>query len=260
MYKVRIDSFEGPFDLLVYLLENAKMNIYDIKVAEITNQYVDYLREMDSLDVEVGSEFIVLAATLIKLKARMLLPRSAGADEEGLTEDPRAELATRLAEYLKAKKAAAALQKCEEGMIGIYEKPGEDISEYLANPLEIIKTDEDKLIKAFRAFIERKKNISDVERRYVKVKPQGVSVDERIEYISDILNKRFRHSTGVDFTDLIPDRADKADITLSFISLLEMIRERELDASQDCLYGNIRVHKCDKNFRKNKNAEVENDV
>ena len=75
MYKVRIDKFEGPFDLLIYLLENARMDIYDIKVAEITEQYIGYLKEMESLNIEVDTEFIVLAAILIRLKSRMLLPR-----------------------------------------------------------------------------------------------------------------------------------------------------------------------------------------
>ena len=92
MYKVRIDKFEGPFDLLVYLIQNAKMDIYDIRVAEITEQYIGYLKEMGELNVEVSSEFIVLAAVLIRLKSHMLLPRVNDAGEVIIDEDPRMEL------------------------------------------------------------------------------------------------------------------------------------------------------------------------
>ena len=111
MYKVRIDQFEGPFDLLLYLLENARMDIYDIRVTEITEQYIGYLKEMDELNVEVGSEFIVLAAALIRLKSRMLLPRVTEVDEMIVEEDPRTELAERLTEYLQTKKIAEMLQR-----------------------------------------------------------------------------------------------------------------------------------------------------
>ena len=112
MYKVRIDQFEGPFDLLLYLLENARMDIYDIRVTEITEQYIGYLKEMDELNVEVGSEFIVLAAALIRLKSRMLLPRVTEVDEMIVEEDPRTELAERLTEYLQTKKS---LRCCSAG-------------------------------------------------------------------------------------------------------------------------------------------------
>ena len=110
MYKVRIDKFEGPFDLLIYLLENARMDIYDIKVAEITEQYIGYLKEMEELNVEVDTEFIVLAAVLIRLKSRMLLPRINEAGEIEIVEDPRIELRGRLLDYMRIKKAAELLK------------------------------------------------------------------------------------------------------------------------------------------------------
>ena len=118
MYKVRIDQFEGPFDLLLYLLENARMDIYDIRVTEITEQYIGYLKEMDELNVEVGSEFIVLAAALIRLKSRMLLPRVTEVDEMIVEDDPRTELAERLTEYIQTKKIAEMLQRREKEDIG----------------------------------------------------------------------------------------------------------------------------------------------
>lgn len=164
MYKVKIDSFEGPFDLLIYLLQTAKMDIYNIRISEITNQYIRYLDEMEELDIEVGTEFILLAAILIKLKARMLLPRESYDDEISTEEDPEIELVSRLSEYMKVKRIAEFLQECEKAGLGIFEKAGEDISIYLDNPEEVLKTSEEKFIEAFFAFLERKKRLADVKK------------------------------------------------------------------------------------------------
>ena len=157
MYKVRIDKFEGPFDLLVYLLENARMDIYDIKVAEITEQYIAYLKEMDELNVEVDTEFIVLAAVLIRLKSHMLLPRVTEAGEIMIEEDPREELKGRLLEYVRTKKIAEMLAEQEEYNLAIHEKPAEDMSEYLENPEEILYATEEQMVNAFILFLTRKK-------------------------------------------------------------------------------------------------------
>ena len=99
MYKVKLKSFEGPFDLLVYLIENAEMSIYDIKISEITNQYLAYLKEMEERDVALASEFMVLASSLIEIKSKMILPRATEDGQEIVGEDPRTELVARLLEY-----------------------------------------------------------------------------------------------------------------------------------------------------------------
>ena len=109
-YKVKIDQFEGPFDLLVYLIETSEMNIYDIQVAAITRQYMDYIQEMQRLDVEVATEFMVLAAVLIEIKSKMLLPRIKPEGVAGGEGDPREELVERILEYKRFKRAAALLR------------------------------------------------------------------------------------------------------------------------------------------------------
>ena len=167
MYKVRIEKFEGPFDLLIYLLENAKMDIYDIKVAEITEQYIAYLKEMEDLNIEVETEFIVLAAVLIRLKSHMLLPRvSDNPDEDVIVEDPRLELTARLLDYKRTKKTAEILQELEEYNLAIHEKPAEDLSQYVGEPDEILKASDEQLVNAFILFLTRKKKIEEVQRRY----------------------------------------------------------------------------------------------
>lgn len=244
MYKVRIDKFEGPFDLLVYLLENAKMDIYDIKVAEITEQYIAYLKEMEELDVEVASEFIVLAAVLIRLKSHMLLPRMTDAGEIMIEEDPRTELAGRLIEYVKTKKIAEMLQKREEYNLAIFEKPAEDMSKYIDNPDEFLVATEEQMVSAFILFLTKKKKIEEVTKRYQRVRGQRESIEVRIKNMSKILERKFKEGNGrVPFSELLPEGADRYDMAVSFMSLLAMIKNQECDANQDKTYGEITVVK-----------------
>ena len=242
MYKVRIDQFEGPFDLLVYLLENARMDIYDIKVSEITEQYIAYLKEMEELDVEVAGEFIVLAAMLIRMKSHMLLPRMTDTGELMIEEDPRTELAGRLAEYIKTKKIAEMLQAREEYNLAIHEKPAEDMSKYIDNPDEILMASEEQMVSAFMLFLTKKKKVEEVTKRYQRVRRQKESLENRIKYMTETLERKFKAGNGrVPFTELLPDDADRYDMTISFMSLLAMIKNQECDAEQPKLYGDITV-------------------
>lgn len=242
MYKVRIDQFEGPFDLLVYLLENARMDIYDIKVSEITEQYIAYLKEMEDLDIEVASEFIVLAAVLIRLKSHMLLPRMSDTGEIMIEEDPRAELAGRLAEYVKTKKIAEMLQQREELNLAIHEKPAEDMSKYTGNPDEILHATEDQMVSAFMLFLTKKKKVEEVTKRYQRVRRQKESIENRIKHMSETLERKFAAGQGrIPFTELLPEEADRYDVTLSFMSLLAMIKNQECDAEQKENFGDITV-------------------
>ncbi len=242
MYKVKIDKFEGPFDLLVYLLENARMDIYDIKVAEITEQYIDYLREMESLDMEVDTEFIVLAAILIRLKSRMLLPRMTETGEVLIEEDPREELRGRLLEYMKIKKAAELLSGLEEYNLAIHEKPAEDMSSYLNEPDEILHATEDQMVNAFILFLTRRKKVEEVSRRYQRVRRRKETIEARIEYMTERLESKLLAGNGsVPFAELLPEEADRYDVTLSFMSLLSMIKNQGYDAEQKENFGEIIV-------------------
>jgi len=242
LYKVRIDKFEGPFDLLVYLLENARMDIYDIKVAEITEQYIDYLKEMDDLNIEVDTEFIVLAAVLIRLKSHMLLPRMNEEGELEIIEDPRLELQGRLLEYMRTKKAAEFLQAAEEYNLAIHEKPAEDMSGYMENPDEILRASDEQLVNAFILFLTRKKKVEEVEKRYQRVRRRKESIEARIMDMTLVLGQKLRPGvSGVSFTELLPEEPDRYDITLSFMSLLSMIKNMEYDAEQKENFGEITI-------------------
>ena len=244
MYKVRIDKFEGPFDLLIYLLENARMDIYDIKVAEITEQYIGYLKEMEDLNVEVDTEFIVLAAVLIRLKSRMLLPRINEAGEIEIVEDPRLELRGRLIDYLRIKRAAELLMAAEEYNLAVHEKPAEDMSEYLDNPDEILQVSDDQMVNAFIMFLTRRKKVEEVTRRYSRIRRRKETIESRIIEMTELLERKLIEGNGkVLFNELLPEKPDRFDVTLSFMSLLSMIKNQGYDAEQTDIFVDIKVIK-----------------
>ena len=243
-YKVRLDVFEGPFDLLVYLIESARMSIYDIKVSEITSQYIAYLEEMQQMNVAVSSEFMVLAAELIDIKSKMLLPRTVSEDGEMTAEDPRTDLVARILEYKKFKAASEILREGELANFHIYEKPQEDISEYTESPDEYLKLDIDQFVNAFNAFLARKKKIEEIRQRYERIERQKISAEHRMEFIRDLFKKD--PTKHVPFGDLVQDKSDRYDIALSFSSLLEMIKQSKLLADQKRIYGEIMVSATDK--------------
>lgn len=243
MYRVHIDKFEGPFDLLVYLIENAKMDIYDIEVAKITEQYIDYLKEMEELDVEVASEFIVLAAVLIRLKSHMLLPRVNDIGEEIMMEDPRTELVSRLADYIQIKSIAEMLASREEEATSIHTKPAEDLSQYLNNPDEILAGSEETLVKAFLLFLQKKQKVKEVKERYQRVRSSRETLEMRIQEMVNLIELRFQTQDSFDFSELLPLKPAKSDISISFMSLLSLIKNQVVDAVQEENFGNIIISK-----------------
>ena len=238
-YKVKLQSFEGPFDLLVYLIENAQMSIYDIEISSITGQYLDYIKAMEEMDIAVSAEFMVLAASLIEIKSKMILPRISEAGEEIIEEDPRAELVMRLLEYKRFKKAAEILRTQEENALNVYEKPQEDISRYLNQPDEYLSLDLAHFAGAFNAFIQRKHRIEAVRKHYTRIERERASVESRISHIANSLRKKIGQVFS--FKDLIPNKKDRYDVVITFISLLEMAKERVVKLKQEVTYGNIEV-------------------
>lgn len=241
-YKVKLDVFEGPFDLLVYLIENAQMNIYDIQVAEITDQYLEYLSEMKKLDVAVATEFMVLASELIEIKSKLLIPRISLETGEVEDEDPRAELVERILEYKRFKKAAEVLQNAEEAGLLIYEKPKEDISEYLDNPDEFFHMDINQFVNAFNLFLHKKHKIAEVKKRYQRIEREKISIEQRIAYIKDFFMGAVKRKK-VTFSELINDKPDKYNKVVTFASLLEMAKSKFVTFEQEELYGEITVIK-----------------
>ena len=241
-YRVRTKIFEGPFDLLVYLIEHARMSIYDIRISEITAQYFKYINEMREADVNLASEFMVLAAQLLEIKSKMLLPRTA-IDEEGETvyEDPRTELVAKLAEYKKYKAASEMLEERREYAAASLEKPQEDLSEYTGEPDEYLILDEAKFRTAFEEFLERKKKLDEIRAHHIRTEKQRITTEARIAGIRNFFHA-LPEGQRANFNELVQDKGSKYDISVTFASVLEMMKERKLDAEQKRLFGDIEVY------------------
>jgi segregation and condensation protein A len=252
-YKVKLNNFEGPFDLLCYLIENAEMNIYDIRVSQITNQYLSYREGMQLRDPALGGEFMVLAAALIELKSKMLLPRAAEAGGAG-DEDPRSELVMKLLEYRKFESAAAFLMEREERAGFLFEKPGEDLQPYTNEPDEYLRMDPVRFARAFRLFLNKKQRVDEMRNLYARAEEQRETMETRISFIKGLFT--FKNAVKLRFRELLKTPNDRFERVLTFVSLLEMIRNRSISARQNGNFAEITVELCEKEAL---NAEQKHD-
>lgn len=239
MYKVKLQSFEGPFDLLVYLIENAEMSIYDIKISEITTQYLAYIKAVEERDVALAAEFMVLASSLIEIKSKMILPRMTEDGQALVEEDPRTELVARLVEYKQFKEIAEMLEQREERSFNIFEKPQEDISQYLDNPDEYLSLGLKDFASAFSLFIQKKQRVEAVRKHYTRIERERASMEKRISSILKAV--RMKIGQVFSFKEFIQDKKDRYDVVVTFMSLLEMAKARAVKVEQHVTYGDIEV-------------------
>ncbi len=246
-YRVKLNVFEGPFDLLVYLIEHARMSIYDIQVSEITTQYIDYVKEMKEADVTLSSEFMVLAAELLEIKSKMLLPRTV-MDEVGseVYEDPRTELVAKLQEYKRFKSISAMLEERAADAAAALEKPQEDLAEFTGEPDEYLLLDTEQFRAAFELFLQRKKRMEELREHHIRTEKERITTEVRMAGIREFFKAEGLRET--DFRRLVPNIEDKYDISVTFSSVLEMMKERTLDAEQKKLFGDILVKATDQLF------------
>lgn len=244
---MKLNVFEGPFDLLVYLIEHARMSIYDIQVSEITTQYIDYVKEMKEADVTLSSEFMVLAAELLEIKSKMLLPRTV-MDEAGseVYEDPRTELVAKLQEYKRFKSISAMLEERAADAAAALEKPQEDLAEFTGEPDEYLLLDTEQFRAAFELFLQRKKRMEELREHHIRTEKERITTEVRMAGIREFFKAEGLRET--DFRRLVPNIEDKYDISVTFSSVLEMMKERTLDAEQKKLFGDILVKATDQLF------------
>jgi segregation and condensation protein A len=219
-YQVRLSQFEGPLDLLLHLIRRDKINIYDIPISHITQEYLAYIEIMQELELEVAGEFFVMAATLMRIKAQMLLPRHE--ELEGEEEDPRDELVRNLLEYKKFKEAAEHFSAMEQDRRKVFPRPtaGLGVAEESEHPIEVTVFD---LVGAFRKVLEDlKKNVS------YRVARESVTLEEKLH----IIRARLKASSEILFTELFESEFNKMDIIVTFLAILELMRLGELVARQ----------------------------
>src|SRR5262245_17374685 len=233
---IRLENFEGPLDLLLHLIKKNELNIYDIPIALITSQYLDTVQLMQELNLDVAGEFLVMAATLIHIKSKMLLPRpETAAGVEGEDEDPRDALVRRLLEHQKFKAAAGLLHEREQVRAAQWQRPDQVVAGIAGEELEPeLEVDLFSLLTAFQAVVERAKL-----RPKVLLPPEQISVEARIEQLLD----RLSETQACGFEDLFADANDRAGLIVTFLALLEMIRLKLVRVFQSGSFGPIRVYK-----------------
>jgi len=235
-FSVRLDRFEGPLDLLLHLIKKHELNIHDIPIALITAQYLETIELMQELNLDLAGEFLVMAATLIHIKSKMLLPRpETAAGDEDIAEDPRDALVRRLLEHQKFKAAAGLLHEREQLRAAQWLRPDERVAAIAGDEYEPeLEVDLFSLLSAFRGVVERAKH-----RPKVLLPPEQVSMEARIEQ----LLARLSETVACGFDDLFADAADRAGLIVTFLALLEMIRLKLVRVFQSGPFGPIRVYK-----------------
>jgi segregation and condensation protein A len=218
VYRVTLSEFEGPLDLLLFFIKRDELDIYDIPISRITKEFLEYLHFMDQLDLEVAGDFIVMAAELMQIKVKMLLPREAGEEEEA---DPRADLVRRLLEYKRYKEASAVLSSLEDESHKLYYRQG-----FHSDPKHVTLEDQEESLKNITVFnlIAAFKKVLDSQPRriYHDVEFLNVTVDEQMSYIADVLRVREK----VTFFELVAHMAEKIRIIVTIIAILEMMKNR----------------------------------
>ena len=227
---IKIPVFEGPFDLLLHLIRENKLDIYDIPISVITSQYLEYIEIMKELNLEIAGDFLVMAATLIQIKSRMLLPpdEEAAAEEQ---EDPRLDLVQRLLDYQKYKEAASDLRTKEEEWMRIFHKEplaeeGEEEGELYLFDLSLFD-----LLDAFKKILDK------APPEIVSITRETLTVKDRISMIMEIIEGK----EAVRFEDLFRDGISRVQLIITFVSLLELIRLGLARVYQEKQFGNIWV-------------------
>lgn len=231
-YKFEINNFEGPMDLLLHLIKKSEVDICDISILDITKQYMDYINLMESLNLNIASEYLVMAAELIEIKSSILLPKKQVEIEDDYEDDPRENLINRLIEYEKYKKISELLKEYEQDRKKIHIKSPSDLMQYTTQDKSVQETfDMNDLMNAFNKVLERKELDKPLN---TKITNKEYSVSERSIEIKKILTQKKK----IEFTDLF-DVVRKDYIVVTFLAILNMARHNELKIIQENNFDNI---------------------
>lgn len=245
---VKLNVFEGPLDLLLHLIEKNKVNIYDIPIVTITEQYLEYVNNMEEEDLDVMSEFLVMAATLIKIKSRMLLPKDEETEED--EEDPREELVRRLLEYKMYKYAAGELKDLElEGNKAFFKKatiPAEvkNVKQDV-DPYELIsKADIDlqKLNEIFKSVMRKQVDkVDPIRSKFKEIEREEISLEEKMAEVRE----QVRGLEGINFRTLLEMQASKMNVIVTFLAILELMKIGAITIKQEEIFGEIVIDSLD---------------
>ncbi|RME00820.1 MAG: chromosome segregation protein ScpA [Calditrichaeota bacterium] len=237
-YRVQLENFEGPLDLLLFLIKKNEVDLFDIPIAKITKQFLEYVELMQILDLEGASDFILMAATLIRIKAKMLLPRPPVEAEDEEEEDPREELVRRLLEYQRFKEVASQMAEYEARRQVLYprryfEQPGTDEPDaWLDSDFNYTLFD---LMWAFKEILQRAPKVS-----HHSVEPVPVTIEDQAKFILAQLD---RHDGQVLFYEMMETLKQKIIMIVTFLALLELMRRGEIEVTQSSTFGEIWIRR-----------------
>lgn len=240
--KVKLESFEGPLDLLLHLLEKNKVSIYDIPIVEITSQYMEYIHEMQRQDLNIMSEFLVMAATLLDIKCRMLLPKKQPEDEEEI--DPRAELVEQLLQYKMYKYISIELKDRQIDASRImFRRP--DIPEEVRLYEQPVDLDEMTkgldlrvLNQIFQSVMRRQTDrIDPIRSKFGKIEKEEITLDEKLDYLEKYVSEHRLFG----FRDLLERQRSRIEVIVTFLAVLEMMKIGTIRVRQDRLFGEILI-------------------
>lgn len=238
-YKIKLESFEGPLDLLLNLISKTKIDIYDIPIHIITQQYIGYIYYMEELNLEIASDFLVMASTLLEIKSKMLLPKEKVVfDGEEFEMDPREELVMRILEYKKFKEAADKLKDFEKEKSKTYYKLKEDLSIYENESIDFNEFDLELLVKSLNQILT-KRGIKENKLTVEEIKREEYTISQCIDNIFKKLKKLNKFS----FYDLIGEDANKNEVIAYFLSLLELIKTKNIIVKQEGAFSNLIIEK-----------------
>ncbi|HEV8184889.1 MAG TPA: segregation/condensation protein A [Chthoniobacterales bacterium] len=233
-YKVKLEIFEGPLDLLLYLIKRDELDIYEISLERITHQYLEYLQAFKELNIDVAGEFVVMAANLIYLKSRTLLPVDQQPPEEDVEEDdPRWDLIRQLIEYKKFKEAASQLQSRQLEQELIFVREGAGVAGPAMEPLRLGEVGIFQLINAFQAVIKRVDAREDLR----EIFGEHFTVSDKIDWIL----RRVSDGVPLRFSELFASMASRVEIVVTFLALLELVRLRQVRATQQNPFDEIEI-------------------
>ncbi|MCM8794725.1 MAG: segregation/condensation protein A [Candidatus Omnitrophica bacterium] len=228
-YKVKLEIFEGPLDLLLHLVKQNHLEINNIAIAQITDQFLKYLAMMQALDLEIAGEFIVVAATLMQIKSRMLLPPETLTPQEQEEPDPTQELIQRLQEYQRFKQAAEVLGSMEKNRLIQFSRPGRPESE-TEEVEELVEASLFDLLTAFSQFM------AEIPREMIhEIIRDEFTVEEKTALVRELIRQREK----IRFAELFSGAKTKMEIVATFLALLELIRLKEISVKQTQLFGEI---------------------
>lgn len=233
-YEVKLKSYEGPMDLLLDLIKKNEIDIYDIPIAILADQFLDYISKAEKVNMDLTSDFILMATNLLQIKSKMLLPKVV-VEEDEEEEDPREELVRKLLEYEKIKNASSLLKEFSEIESKAFYKKQEDL--YDIKQEDFIKNcDINQLSKVFRNLMNRKtKDVNPVVLTIVK--REKFTLDQSLI----VIRNKLKEKKQIYFTDLLSDNFEREELIVYFLSLLEIVKNREAIAIQNKLYDNILI-------------------